>query len=372
MKPIWITSFFPGVLVSSLWFYAPPGQETKTLTRATSPLVTLKAENSTLASALSAFEKQTGVSVLDDRGEPDRKVTFKVEKVPFWQALDVIAASADGLATPYGPAGRLALVRKPDGFTQPPTSYSGQFRITLKRIAAARDFESGKGNCTVNMEVAWAPTLLPLFLETQPQDLRLLDDKMKAVPVSSGGSSLGDLEGKPALAFDVALPALPRTSTKIGLLEGRLAAIAPTKMVSFSFASLADLEKTKPDDKERNKTIAGATARVDKLTLVRDRWTIRVTVTMPKGGQTLESFQASAWLANNEMVLVGKDGKRKLRSGSYVIENCSSRRATLSYHFVDKPGVKRGKAADWMLTYTSPALIVEVSIPFRFKDVPLP
>jgi hypothetical protein len=39
---------------------------------------------------------------------------------------------------------------------------------------------------------------------------------------------------------------------------------------------------------------------------------------------------------------------------------------------VDTPQVKRGDSADWRLVYRAPAGIVEVPVPFEFKNVRLP
>jgi hypothetical protein len=139
-------------------------------------------------------------------------------------------------------------------------------------------------------------------------------------------------------------------------------------MLTFTFDTLDRLEKKSA----RRQVQDGVLCRVDKLTLARDRWTVRVALEMPEGGKKLESFQATSWVVNNEMVLVSKDGKKRLRSSSYVVESCSSRRAVLSYNFLDQKRLKRGRPGDWKLTYRTPALIVDVPISFRFENIPLP
>jgi len=77
-------------------------------------------------------------------------------------------------------------------------------------------------------------------------------------------------------------------------------------------------------------------------------------------------------VVNNEMALESVDGNRRLASSGYVIERASSRRAVISYHFLDKGKARRGRPEGWRLTYRTPALLVEVPIRFTFKDVPLP
>ena len=88
--------------------------------------------------------------------------------------------------------------------------------------------------------------------------------------------------------------------------------------------------------------------------------------------EALESFQASSLVVHNELVLTSKDGKRQLPSSSYVIDEISSRRAKVTYHFTDRPGQRRGSVRDWKVSYRAPARIVEVPVSFTFRGVPLP
>jgi hypothetical protein len=68
---------------------------------------------------------------------------------------------------------------------------------------------------------------------------------------------------------------------------------------------------------------------------------------------------------------VSADGKRRLVARDYVLESSTPRRAVISYHFTSKNGA-RGRPQDWKVTYRTPARILEVPIPFSFKDIPLP
>src|SRR5207248_3698989 len=111
--------------------------------------------------------RQTGVRVEDRRGQPDAAVTVDLKGVTFWQALDTIAELSGARASFYGRDGKISLVKRPEGYRRPPTSYDGPFRVALKRVATARDLERADGGtCTVTLEVAWVPDLMPLYLET--------------------------------------------------------------------------------------------------------------------------------------------------------------------------------------------------------------
>ena len=89
-------------------------------------------------------------------------------------------------------------------------------------------------------------------------------------------------------------------------------------------------------------------------------------------GKTLESYQASSLVVQNELRLVSADGKRTLAPSSYVIDSVSSKRAQVSYHFTDQPRSRRGQPQQWRLTYQAPERLVDVPVRFAFKNIPLP
>src|SRR5207248_3437136 len=132
-------------------------------------------------------------------------------------------------------------------------------------------------------EVAWVPGLMPLFLETKPQGLRVLGADKKPLPASDEGSSLGEVEGATSQTVDFTVPAPPRSQTRLGLVEGRLTAVAPSQMVTFTFDTLTRLAKAPPDGEERRHTQDGVVCQVDRLTLRRDRWSVRVALRFPPG-----------------------------------------------------------------------------------------
>jgi hypothetical protein len=178
------------------------------------------------------------------------------------------------------------------------------------------------------------------------------------------------VDGRISLVSEVHLPALPRSAPRIGLLEGRLNVIAPSKMLTFTFDALDRLDKGGPDAPERRLTQEGVVCRLGKIVLAKDRWTVQVLLDYPPGNRPLESYQS--WVVNNELVLESSDGKRRLVSGDYVLESATPRRAVLSYHFRDKESQVRGRPEAWRLTYRTPASIVEWPVRFSFKEVPLP
>jgi hypothetical protein len=327
------------------------------------------AEALPLSKALDALAQQTGLRVEDRLGKPGLTVRLNPHPFSFWQALDRIAEAA-GARVDLQPSGPIALVPPPPKWHRPLLSYDGPFRFALKGVRASLDLEGGASHYAASVQAAWEPSLLPLFLETRPQGLRLIDDKGNALSGPDAGSSVAPVDGRTSLTFDIALPSLPRSAARIRLLEGTLTAVVPSKMLTFTFPTLDRLEKAPADAAERAQTQDGVGCRLGKVVLAKDRWTLQVSLDLPAGGKRLESYQS--WVVNNEMWLEGKDGKTRLPSSDYFLNSASSRRAVLTYHFRDKGRKARGKPEDWRVVYRTPASVVEVPVKFSFKDVPLP
>lgn len=361
---LWLVSFLPVLALS----------QAETKPALIVPVVSIR-DTLPLGRALAELRKQTGIAVHDGLDAADRDVSVALEKASFWQATDTLAAAAGAKTVLAGRDGAVSLQPLLKGDRRPPVSYDGPFRVRAVRITTSRDLDSDRGSCVVSLEVTWTPTLRPLFLESQAQQVRLRDARGKDIPVSNEGSSLAPVDGRYSLPLDVTIPALPREQAHIGALEGKLLAVAPSKMVRFAFdADLAALADAAPGGAQRRAVQDEVASRITKVVLGRESWSVQVALDYPpKGNHMLESFQAGSLVANNELALASKDGKRSLASSSYVIDQVSSDHALVTYHFTDRPGaVRRGRAADWKVAYMAPARIVEVPFRFAFKDLPLP
>jgi hypothetical protein len=337
------------------------------------PVVSLRGKV-TVDRALQEIRRQTGATVRDDRDEAGQEVFLDLNRVSFWQAVDALALAAKAKPVLIGREGLVALQRPSATDRRPPVSYDGPFRTRILRVTSSRELDSDRRSCTVGLEVTWTPTLRPLFMESQAQQVRLRNSKGQDVPVAAEGASLVPVDGRLVLPIDVTLPALPRSEAHLGLLEGKLLAVAPSQMLRFAFDSdLQALKDAVPGGAQRRLTQEEVVCRITRVVLSRERWSVQVRLDYPEGNSKLESFQAGSLVVNNELVLRRKDGKRPpLSPTSYVIDQVSSRRALVTYHFTDRLGVLRGKAADWKPSYQAPARIVELPFRFSFRDVPLP
>jgi hypothetical protein len=329
--------------------------------------VTLRGTTITLSEALARIEKQTGMHVFDRRGANNNPVlNLELSNVTFWQALDQVAARANVRLSFFEADGQLALVKGPP--SKAPVCYSGLFRLSLRRLVAVRDLDTDKNTYTASLEIAWEPRFRPLLLDGKPQSLIVEDDKGARLPSEPTGSVLTAVEQPLATVVDVHFPSPPSSAVKIGVLKGELSAIGPTKMLTFTFENLQELAKA-----PKQQVQGGIQVDVTKVTLDPERWTVQVTLRYPAGGAHFESYQS--WVVNNEMNLVNATTGLQLPNNSnYNTETLSDTRAVVNYHFVDDRTRKliRGTKPDlWKVQYRTPAAIVQVPIPFEFKDVPL-
>ena len=330
-------------------------------------LASIRNPRISLGDALAELGRQTSESVEDQRGGAVPDFAMDLQQVPFWQALDAIADETDSRVDLHARDGRVALVKRPAGWKPPPVSHSGLFRTSLSALSAKLDLETDARTYTASMEVAWEPHLLPILLETRPQAVVVRDDAGRAVPAGMAGSSLAPVDGRISLPLDVTLPPLSRSVRSLSLLEGQLYAVAPTKMLTFTFDSLDQLAKAPAGDPRLSRTQEEVVCRASRVVAADDHWSVEITLDYPDGNVKLDSYQS--WVVNNEAYL--EHGADRFPSSSYLLEESTPRRAALIYNFSDPEKMKRG-LQNWALAYRTPALVVKVPITFSFKDVPLP
>ncbi len=327
---------------------------------------TLEATHVPLATALADLARQTSESASDQLGDPDPFVDLDLKQFPFWKALDAIAEKANARVDLHAREG-VALVPRPAEWKPPPISDDGLFRTSLSAVTAKLDLETDTRTYTAAVEVAWESHLLPILLETRPQSLVVRDDAGRLLPASGGGSSLAPVDGRISLPFDVTLPPLSRSVRGLSVLQGQLYAVAPTKMLTFTFDSIDALAKAAPGDARLSHTQEQVVCTVSRVVTAEDHWSVEITLDYPEGNVKLDSYQS--WVVNNEMVL--EHAGERFASSSYLLEESTPRHAVLTYNFSD-PQKMKGGSRDWKLVYRTPALVVKVPFAFSFKGVPLP
>jgi hypothetical protein len=329
--------------------------------------VTLEGDWS-LDRALAELTKQSGVAVEDRRRtKTEKQHKLDLKAVTFWQAIDAIAKAADAQISLFQRDGVISLVDGPHIVL--PASYHGPFRVTIQRKVLIDDLAAGSHQLVITLEIAWEPRFRPYLLETTPKSLAAEDDGKRPLTLTEEGGKAA-VEGKLATTVELHMPAPPRSVLRLGALRGEFTVTGAGEMLTFTFDALDQL---KDDAKAREQKQKGITIRLGKPALSDDLWTVEAQLEYPRHGPKFESFQS--WIGSNEMFLQKVGGARVFpNTGGYSVESSSSRRAAIRYHFTDKRPEKlvRGKPADWRVVYKTPGILLEVPVPFAFKDVTLP
>jgi hypothetical protein len=337
---------------------------------------TLQGKDLEMAKVLAELTKQTGNPVEDRRRmKEETKLKLDLKNVTFWQALDAIAKEADARVNLYERDNKIALTEGP--YVAMPVSYSGLFRVSVKRVDTSHILETDTRTCVFTLEVAWEPRFQPLMMETQPDSLEIQDDKGRTIEVPEAGKGKGAVGRRPVVDLQVRIPAPQRSANRLAIFKGKLSTVGPTEMLTFTFDKLSKIEKAKDEKKETQK---GVTIRLRELRPEQEGeeqiWTVGLVLELPSDGPKFESFQS--WVVNNEIYLEKeKDGvlqRFPYNLGYETPGDEEENKAVIRYRFGDQPdkNLLLGKMGDWKLVYKTPGRIMEVPIPFEFKDLPLP
>lgn len=324
--------------------------------------VTLQGKDVPLSKALQVVKEQTGIEVR--RGTDDDPLCreLKLDKTPFWQALDEIASAADVRLSLYQRDGKPAMVAGP--YREVPVCYSGPFRISLKRLVAIRDFETNGHGILAKLEVAWQPPFQPFMLETMPDTFALKDDKMLDQELPPLAKSAGYIStGQQAFEFDVTLPALRRDVKRIGAFKGELKMVGSASTLTFDFPKLAAAKLEKDGVTVEVLKVAEKQVQDDPVYTL---FTADLRLKYPPSA-IKESHQIAEFLVRSRAQLA--KGDRRLAPGGdfgFDPEN-----GVMTYRWEGKPE-EMGKPGQWKLEYTAPGPVIEVPIQFEFKDVLLP
>jgi len=332
---------------------------------------TYKSEGATLAAVLDELAKQTGVAVDRGKAEADRTLRLDCQKLPFWEALERIARESDHRVGFSEDGRKVRLLGGGDvTYRETPVSFDRVFRVSVKKVQAISELDTDRAYTEVTLNLYWEPGFAVFLVEppgrsvtardNAEQDLRVVGDGAGRLPVSGGGVDL-----------PVRLAGIPRSSKTIKVMEGKFEVVGAARMLEFTFDKPAAPANAQ-DNRELKQEGVTVRLRTD-FKENSDLWSARLEFEFPEGGPRLESFEASAWLGNNEAWLAGADGKTQLKAnGGYEVVAQGERRAVVIYRFTDEPGVKLGKPNDWSLHVRTPSQLIAGDVKFRLENIPLP
>jgi hypothetical protein len=335
--------------------------------------VTFKNTDILLSDALNELHRQTGNLVVDRRlAKSNAKLTLPRTPVSFWQALDEMVRQADARISPYQQDGAVALVDGP--YRVQSVSHHGLFRTVVKGLMVRRDEDAANHVCAVHLETAWEPRFQPFYVGVEASTAGFSrDDEGRAREVKIPGLGQLGVAGRGALEWELRMPAPKRSAARIEQLKGTLRVIGPSKMLTFSFDALKPIKQGVPLRQERE----GVSVSLTRITAQPERWTFDVAIQNPPGGPQFESYQS--WLDNNRIYLEKGQGKGRQvfapqAADEEQLENVTATRAAIRYHFTNRSRTQgpAGKLEDWRLIYRTPGRIVELTVPFGFKNLALP
>jgi hypothetical protein len=311
---------------------------------------------------------QTGNTVIDLRAargqeSPDVPLNLDLVRVPFWQAVDAVAAAA-GLrpqlyrdrGTGEARVGLLGPNLPGTSAPQPVVAYSGPFRLAIKRVVAVRNFEDESlSQLQVVAELAWEARPQPWLFRLE--EISASDGVRGRTPASTAAVKLlGEFPVE--LLFRLPLPARGAARLTDLRVTGRV--IVPPELATVTF------ERLVPGAAGRR---AGVEARIIQVSPDPLTKTTAVTVgtTYPPGSWDFESHQT--WLAEQHGAWLreGATGQER-RPVGYEAAVDEGKGLRITYRFTDPPGGTRG----WLLVYRAPAAPAAAPATFHFREVPLP
>lgn len=343
-----------------------------------SSTITLKADAMPLDKVLAELQRQSGNTIVDQRGEqgdggpqlssPDLKINFN--KTPFWQALDQVLDQAGVTVYPFGEKGErpvISVVGFPNKL--PPSqqrrrvgnaSYNGPFRFEVASVTARRDFRpTSRGSLMVNVEIAWEPRLRIIGLMQPMASVKAVDDRGKPLSVGSPEAQLDVSVNSNAAAVEMNLPfeLSSRNARRIASLKGKLEAMIPGRIETFRFDKLAKAKNVE-------KRIAGVVVTLEQVSKNNDVWEVRITVHFDDAGDALASHRT--WIFNNDAHLEGPDGK-PIAFDTFETTAQDKNEVGVAYLFnTDQPLDKL------TFVYKTPGTIVNSRFEYELKNIDLP
>ena len=159
----------------------------------------------------------------------------------------------------------------------------------------------------------------------------------------------------------VRLANVPRTAMHIAQLKGKLTLVGTSQILQFRFDPAV---LNVPQER------AGVTATLTKFKKAGRIWIAAVELQYPKGGPEFESFQS--YLRDNQVWLLRQDGT-KFATTDFEIGPEHQGKTTVTYRFLEneKDGFVVADPKDWKLVLRTPGPIVEVTVDFELKNIPL-
>jgi hypothetical protein len=323
--------------------------------------VTLPTKNPTLTDILKALPAQTGLAVDAAGLDLAAQGPGGLNQVPFWTALEQVAAKAGARITLGNHGRRISLVKRSG--PPPPSSVSGPFRVVVRQVRPTLDLETGLTFTELTLDLHWEPRFPVFRIDSQPTLTAIEDDRNSKLTALTARSRTPPTGAQ--FTTSIRIHGVPRSATKLNRVSGSFTVTASPRMLAFTFPDLAGsfpMPGTLPAGETENR-VRVVLRRFEK---VGDLWEAEFELTYPPAGPEFESFES--WITENRARLVTPDRSRTLNPVDEDVPE-TGRRTVAIYRF---KGVDPGNRAGWSLVYETPAPLVEFPVRFDLKEIPLP
>jgi hypothetical protein len=329
---------------------------------------TFQTDGAPLGKVLDELTKQTGVTIDRSQLESDRQLRLNCDKVPFWEAFQKIARESDHRISVAEDGRKLQLQGGGDiTYKEMPFSIDRLFRVSVRKVEAVSDLENDRSYTDVTLALHWESGIAVFLVDSPGPSVTAKDNNEIDLTVAEDGGGRVPASGN-GVELQVRLTGVQRSAKNIRVLSGKMGIIGAAKMVEFAFPKPV-ASKENREEKNDDVTVRLRTDFSEK----NDLWSARVEFEYPSGGPQLESFESSAWLADNQAWLQSADGKTKLEcNGGYEVVAQSDRKAVVIYHFTDDTDVKLGQPENWTFCVKTPSKLLTTDVKFRLENIPLP
>jgi hypothetical protein len=325
-----------------------------------------------LAAALEQLKGQTGMSLADRRRvRDDAPPKLSLSGGTYWEAIDSLAHQTKSRLSLYQPDGEVALIDGPHRLL--PIDRRGAFRIAFKGISTHADLDVGKRTAAVDLELAWEPRFQPFLAEIG----------RVAVLVAGASNTAADridvpahgpvpIPDRNAREWRITFPAPPRSTQQLQEIAGQFAVIMPHKRLAMDFKQ--------PTMGASHTDPSGVKLELTQILIEADRWSIEAAVDVPAATPALDSFQqwlgSQAWLGQTSCQLSRLvESKREVLRPDPLhtqILSATATRVVVRYQFFAQAGVALKDFPSWRLAFQFPGRLVEITVPFQFRDIGLP
>lgn len=321
--------------------------------------ITLKQSDSTLAEVAAALTKASGITVTAEPGIAKKKCPVAFAGTPIWEAMEKAARDADARLVVSEADGGRSIVFAPRGTSKEVSAASGAFRLAVQSTTGRLLFDSGAIVHELLVLVHWEPRYHVFRIDSNPRIKTARFDKSN--DLITDATITRQYPTSAIAEMKIRLAGLPRRAAKIDVVAGEFRATAAEKMLSFKFDNLAGTAAV-----ERKVDRVSAKLKPLSFDETTKTWDVELELVYPPGGPVFESFEEHKWLRDNRLQLVSPQGKPFNPDSEDVVASGNTVSATYRFKNVNP------KAKGWGLVYEAPAPLVEVTVPFKLENIPVP